>query len=172
MMRILLISLILGCYYNAQAQSPTFFDSLYRLSFDHIEITVDIDSLLEFKLTPIEHPSVLKVVAADSVLLELPLKVSVRSKSRRRYCDFPPIKLNFVKGQLEEIGLDRDDEFKIVTHCLKSKSGELGLKKEKLIYDLYSIITPISLRSKLFEIVYVDKNSGKKTLTQSHFVGK
>ena len=72
------------------------------------------------------------------------------------FCDFPPLKLDFVKSDLEAVGLDNEDEYKVVTHCLDQKIGEELLLKEYLIYELYRIITPMSLRAKLLDLVYVD----------------
>jgi hypothetical protein len=157
-----IIILLVAAAGQLEAQTTTLFDTLYSMDFDHIELELDLDSLIESKFTPMEHASTMKIIAGDEVLLDLPLKVSVRSKSRRRHCDFPPIKLNFIKGDLKSHGLAKDDEYKVVTHCLEKKVGEEVLIKEYMLYKLYSLITPISLRAKLFDIVYIDKKTGKQ----------
>ena len=139
---------------ESRAQS-TLFDTLYDMSIDRMEVALDLDSLLMNKMTAKEHPCTLKVITSDHNLMELPMKASVRSKSRRRYCDFPPLEFDFDKKVLENLNLIKQDKYKIVTHCLDIEAGELVLLKEFMVYQLYNILTPLSLRSKLVNIVYI-----------------
>lgn len=134
----------------------TLFDTLYDMSIDRMEVSLDLDSLLMNKMTAKEHPCTLKVITSDQSVMELPMKASVRSKSRRIHCDFPPLKFDFDKKVLENLNLIKQDDYKIVTHCLDIEAGELVLLKEFMVYQLYNILTPLSLRSKLVNIVYID----------------
>lgn len=146
----------------AQKQAEaTFFDTLYRLEIDHVELHLNIDTLLANKLKDRDQDGTINIFSGEKEI-KLPVQISVRSKSRRRYCDFPPIKLDFVKSDLKEMGLDNEDEYKIVTHCLDVEEGEEVLLKELLAYQLYRILTPNSLRAKLIDIQYIDDESDKK----------
>ncbi|MDH3650409.1 MAG: hypothetical protein OEQ53_12055 [Saprospiraceae bacterium] len=147
----------------------TLFDSLYNLSISEIQIHVDLDSLLAGRLTENEHKAEMKVKGDTGTTIELPLKISVRSKSRRRYCDFPPLKFDFPRDDLRAMGLRRQDDYKIVTHCLDSPAGEACLLKEYMTYKLYSIITPLSLRAKLVDMIYVD-TKGENTVKQKAII--
>lgn len=135
--------------------APTIFDSLFNMEVEKVEIYLNIDTLLFNKLTDKEQTGQVKIMAKTGEII-LPANISVRSKSRRRHCDFPPIKLDFVKSDLEALGLDNEDDYKVVTHCLDIEAGEEYLLKEYLIYELYRIITPYSLRAKLVDMEYID----------------
>jgi hypothetical protein len=145
----------------------TLFDSLNKLSNVNIHIEVDVDSLLAGKFKAYEHEAKMRVFSEDNEVLNLPLKISIRSKSRRIHCDFPPLKFNFKKGNLEKYGLDRRDTYKIVTHCLDDPSGEEILLKEYMVYEMYRMITPVSLGAKLVDITYTDVYSNEKLETKA-----
>ena len=140
----------------------TLFDSLYQIPSLQIRIHVNVDSVIAGKFTPAVHNGKMEVLTEEVSLFNLPLEISVRSKSRRRYCDFPPLKFNFVKADLQRIGLDRQDDYKIVTHCLNDPVGEEILLKEFMVYELYQILTPVSLRAKLFDMTYVNSENDKE----------
>ncbi|MCB0666355.1 MAG: hypothetical protein KDC80_11055 [Saprospiraceae bacterium] len=143
-----------------KAMASTLFDSLYQTEIEKIQIYLNIDTFLQNKFTDKEQEGKIKVISKGDSLV-LAVDISVRSKSRRRYCDFPPIKFDFTKSDLEAMGLDNEDEYKVVTHCLDQELGEEILLKEFMIYQLYRIITPISLRAKLVDVEYIDSgNSG------------
>ncbi len=153
------ILLLLQGYSQTVTPRPTLFDSLYQLDIEKVQILVDIDSILANKMTKEEQEATMRINDRSGTVIELPLDIQVRSKSRRRYCDFPPLKFDFKKGVLKDMGLDKQDDFKIVTHCLDSQYGIPTLLKEYMIYQLYRIITPLSLRTILFDIDYVDVGS-------------
>ncbi len=132
----------------------TLFDTLASLSTNAIKISTDMDSLKANRLNDSEIKATFMASNAMGQVISLPVKVSVRSKSRRRYCSFPPLKLNFTKADLVAQGLARDDEYKIVTHCLDDREDQSHLLREFMVYQLYQIITPISHRAILVDIEY------------------
>ena len=154
-----------------QAQSErlksTLFDTLYGMDILNVQVLVDIDSILANKMTKREQAAIMKVYDINGETLELPLDIQVRSKSRRRYCDFPPLKFDFKKGTLKDWGLDNQDDFKIVTHCLDNSKGVPTMLKEYLVYQLYQIITPLSFRTILFDIQYQDIGGGQGLQTKA-----
>ncbi len=144
---------------SPKKRNSTLFDSLYNLPIEKVKIVVDLDSLLEGRMTNDEHAAEMHVYTDKGITMMLPLNISVRSRSRRRLCDFPPLKFDFVKGDLKDMGLRKQDDYKIVTHCLDGPQGEQVLVKEFLIYQLYQIITPMSLRAKLVDMTYINSVS-------------
>ena len=80
-------------------------------------------------------------------------------KSRRKICRMPPLKMNLKKGELETFNFLRDnDKMKIVFQCQTSKSMAESIKKEKFIYDLYSLVSPYGFRAKLVKVKIGDNN--------------
>jgi hypothetical protein len=150
-----------------KGKKETLFDLIYSMDIKSASLTVDLDSVLLNKMTDKEHEGMFTVQSQTGDVLELPLKVSVRSKSRRRICSFPPLKFDFDKQALENLGLRKQDDYKIVTHCLEDEQGEQVLVKEYMVYQLLQILTPISLRAKLFEIEYNDKDSDQSLMKKA-----
>ncbi len=151
---------------SAQDRQQTFFDTLYNMDIDRIDVLVDLDSVLINKMTDNEHDGQMKIHLKDGSKLDIRLDIEVRSKSRRRYCDFPPLKFDFKKGDLDSLGLHDHDKYKLVTHCLDAKDGKYFLLKEFMLYELYQIVTPVSLRAKVFDIRYLDVGSSYRLDTK------
>ncbi|TFH37576.1 MAG: hypothetical protein E4G95_04680 [Bacteroidia bacterium] len=92
------------------------------------------------------------ISATDSINRSLKLKS--RGEFRNEYCDFPPIQLNFKKGDFERDDLQGLNKVKLVTHC--QTGNENGLFKEYLIYKLYNVLTDTSFRVRLVRINYIN----------------
>lgn len=100
----------------------------------------------------------------DSTDWQLPVKITLRGRFRRKKCDLPPIKLDFPKAQLQEMGLHpKFDELKLVTHCLDGTESNQTLLKEYWTYRLYNQLTPNSFQVHLIKITYLDVNNPSNT---------
>lgn len=92
-------------------------------------------------------------------------KVSVRVKTRghfrldRANCTYPPLMLNFSKKAELPVPFDNQDKIKLVTPCRADKY----VVQEYLVYKLYNLITPKSLKARLTRVVYDDTVKGKTT---------
>jgi len=101
------------------------------------------------------HPAELKVVGKDSTH-QFDLEISRRGVTRKKICDFPPIKLKFPKKNLTAQGLSKFNNYKLVTHCME---GEDNLVlKEYLIYKLFNQLSDKSFQVKLAKIRYIDES--------------
>ncbi|MEM6396138.1 MAG: hypothetical protein AAF741_07300 [Bacteroidota bacterium] len=89
------------------------------------------------------------------------LKVRVRGRFRRTQCAMPPLKIKFNKSQLLEQGLNRHNDFKLVTHCVAGDAGQDYLLREQLAYELYRTIAgEAAFRTELFKVTYVNTVDG------------
>lgn len=102
---------------------------------------------------------VLEIKQDNKNSTSLPVKLRPRGKSRRMMCDFPPLKLKFQKEYLDSIGIEKHDEFKLVTHCMETDWTQAVIMREYLTYQLYNVITPYSFQAKLVNITYKNKGS-------------
>ncbi|NRB50282.1 MAG: hypothetical protein HRU41_21570 [Saprospiraceae bacterium] len=80
-----------------------------------------------------------------------------RGKFRRRTCEFPPLKLEFSKKALGKAGLAKQDDLKLITHCLADSllTSQL-IFREYLAYKLYNEASLQSLRVQLVKVRYED----------------
>ena len=105
--------------------------------------------------------------------LVLPVKVRTRGIFRRdrRNCNFPPLRLNFPKSEMEGTVFEGQDKLKLVTPCHDSRdSYQDYVYYEYLIYKAYQLLTPISFRVRLVEITYEDIAGDYDTRTKYGFL--
>ncbi|MEL6276956.1 MAG: hypothetical protein AAFU03_17785, partial [Bacteroidota bacterium] len=95
---------------------------------------------------------------------EFKIRAEVRGRFRRRACTMPPLKLHFDKAGLKQFGLNKHNDFKLVTHCTDNAAGQDAILREKLAYDLYQTIAPeASYRTRLLRVTYIDVNTQAAT---------
>lgn len=104
---------------------------------------------------------------------KLDLKIRVRGKYRAKKstCDFPPIRLNFKKDQLEGTEFVGQDKLKLVSHCQTGRdSFEQLVLREYLAYRIYQLLTDKSFGARLMHISYVDTQNQFETIERYGFV--
>ena len=146
-----------------QAQGLSLFDHLYGQPLAKVELKTDLQSFLQNRTNSDYIPAFFIFSDQQGQQQELAIKIKVRGKYRRMKCDLPPIKLNFDKEELVDLGFSAIDKYKLVTHCLDSKEGEDLVLREHLVYQLHNIITPNSFRTQLIEITYFDTGTGDRS---------
>lgn len=119
-------------------------------------LTVPMDSILAKVAT--EQEAGLSFTDNKGRMHDWNLSVSIRGKFRRNRCEYAPLKLNFSKKDLEAIGLEKFDKYKLVTPCFADPSAEDLILKEYLAYKAYNLLTPYSFRVQLLKITYRDAN--------------
>ena len=101
------------------------------------------------------HPASLKIIRADSVH-QFDLEISRRGVTRKKICDFPPIKLKFPKKTLKANGFANFNNYKLVTHCMEGEDEYV--LKEYLTYKLFNQLTDKSFQVKLAKLRYIDES--------------
>ena len=102
----------------------------------------------------------------DSINKEIRLKS--RGEFRNGYCSFPPLVLNFSKGDSNKTSPGKTEKIKVVTHC--NHGNENYLFKEYLVYKLYNILTEYSFRVRLARIDYISTTGKSKTISTYCFL--
>ena len=127
----------------------------------NITIQTVIDSLIANKKTVNYQPATISL-DKDDFEVSYDIKVRPRGRSRRSYCDFPPLKLKFSKKSLTALGLNPTyKSIKLVTHCSDSKEAYNNVLEEYLAYQLYNVLTDNSFQAQVVKVNYVDTNSGE-----------
>lgn len=131
-----------------QAQASALFASDEVL---HVTLTGPISTLAENMESKEELPFVL---TADGI--EHAIAVRNRGNSRLRVCEFPPLRLDFVRDTTAGTVFDGQNKLKLVTHCRNYDRGEQDMLEEYLAYRLFNALTGASFRVRLLRIRYVD----------------
>ena len=102
-----------------------------------------------------EFPFALKIGAQD-----VEVKVRARGKSRRKSCNFPPLRMDVGKKSADGTPFDGENKLKLVTHCGEGERHGQNLLEEYAIYRMLNEITPSSFRVRLLRIRYQQSGKG------------
>lgn len=123
----ILLGIIFFCipfigYANPIDSNLTIFKKFVNDSIFHITIEADFDSLFNYKKLIDEQKAKLTITNPNKAVHRLNIKIKTRGVYRRRYCEVPPLRLNFKDEELDSMGLSKAfDKLKLVTHCEQVK---------------------------------------------------
>ena len=110
-------------------------------------------------------PFVLRAVGT-----EYDIKVRARGKSRLRVCKFPPLRLNFKKGETGDTVFAGQDKLKLVVPCHLSDRAEKDLLEEYAVYRFFNLLSDASYRVRLLHIRFVDSEGHAPDETRYAFL--
>ncbi len=149
---LILLASVITCI-NGQEDRPTMFDRLYQMDTNPVlKIQTDVKNLLKKKMKEEYQSGLLTINEGSEDAMEMDIKLRVRGNMRKRQCKLPPLKIDFDKDDLVELGLDSIDKLKLVLQCRNTSDNVDYLIKERLIYDLYALIDTLHIQSKLIEV--------------------
>lgn len=85
----------------------------------------------------------------------LDVRVRIRGNSRLRECDFPPLRIDFKRGQVEGTVFEGQNRLKLVTLCKRVDRYRDYLALEHDIYRLFNELTDRSFRVRRANVRYV-----------------
>ncbi|GJM34608.1 MAG: hypothetical protein DHS20C18_36090 [Saprospiraceae bacterium] len=136
------------------------FDLIQSDEILEMTIVTDLRELIENRRLDDYLPAIISWESKNIEKEQFSIKVKPRGKYRRKICPFPPLKLNFSKGDLKERNLAKFDKLKLVTHCIDDKlESKQNVLKEYLAYKMYNELTPNSFRVQLVYITYQDSKN-------------
>ena len=157
---------------SAENETISFFDYLKSQNVRSVEVITDLNFIKSNKDKKEETEAIVLFRISDGTKKAFNAKLSARGVFRLSNCEFPPLKLNLKKSELEAVGLTRNfDKYKIVTHC--SDELELGisnLQKELALYQMYEVLTPQSYQTYSFSVIYRDVHDLEWTIESEAFI--
>ena len=155
----------------ALAQEKGLFDSDKPLE---LRISTDLKALMgERDSTKVKPwPAALSYAGEGGQTVAAEAELSLRGhwRRQRQNCDFAPIKVEFPKGKRAGTIFEDQGDLKLVTHCRnRDKEFEQYVMREYLVYQLYNILTPVSLRARLVRASYSDTGGKQDSLTRWGF---
>lgn len=122
-----------------------------------------------------DHAFTLTYRVGDEAPDTLAIKVKTRGHWRRqkRNCDYPPLWLDFPRSKLEGTVFAGQNKLKLTTPCRpKWKGYEEYILREYLVYKVYNLLTPMSMRVRLATTTYVDATGRLDSLTTHTFLSE
>jgi hypothetical protein len=145
-------------------------DTPLRLRFvgDLKTLVNDRDSV-----TSTDHPFMLTYQVGDSTPVQLEVELKTRGHWRRqeRHCDFPPLRLNVPRSKVGGTLFAGQDKLKLVTPCRPNmRDYEEYILREYAAYQVYNVLTPLSLRVRRATTTYVDTTGRMDSITTHTFL--
>jgi hypothetical protein len=140
-------------------------------NYDQITIQTELDSLVQNKYRGKKQKAVITFTGEGQEPLRIKLSIEPRGVFRRRTCEIPPIKLDFIKSDLKKRGIyHKYDDVKLVTTCIDEPSRDQILQKEFWIYKMYNQVTHESFQVHPLKLIYTDLNDSTRTFEMRAFV--
>lgn len=120
-----------------------------------------------------ERPAVMEWTNQDGSVESQEIQIQTRGIFRlnRRNCDFPPLRINVKKGATKGTLFDSQDKLKLVGVCkLGQDYWEQYVLAEYLVYRMFNLVSPASLRVRLARIEYVDTSGEDDTFSRYGFL--
>jgi len=125
------------------------------------KLSSDFKFLRKEKFKTSYQPAELTLYFASGDSVTTSVKIKARGNFRRKHCIFPPIKVKFNKEDFSESSVSEYGSLKLVTHCRPQEAYTQRLYEEYIIYQMYNLLTPYSIRARMMKINYVDTGSKK-----------
>ncbi len=116
------------------------------------------------------YPAQLTYPRDNGEQVTIDIEVAPRALTRRRICDFPPLKIYFDKQEMKGTEMRGNKSLKLVTYCDTNKKYEQYYIKEFLTYRIYNLITEYSFRVKPLMVDYKDSERNWKPVTRFSFL--
>lgn len=102
----------------------------------------------------------------------LPIRLSPRgiTRLRKETCQFPPLRVDFTGAPPAASLFAGQRRLKLVTHCRPSEGHQQYLLLEHAAYRLYNQLTPLSFRTRLAQVDYVEDNGKLVTSRLAFFI--
>ena len=138
-----------------------------------MELYLPWDSLLtDIGEDPDYHDGTLVFYDSTGTRTEIIVEARARGHFRKNpdNCGFPPLKLKFRKESVAGTVFEGLKDIKMVTHCQNEiPDYEQYVLQEYLIYKTYNIYTPLSFKTRLARVHYMDMSGPQDALTRFAF---
>lgn len=136
-------------------------------------LQMDMQKVLNDKSEDPEYsPAFLIQVLGDNDIQAFNIKIKARGRTRRitDVCEFPPLKINFVKKSTKNTVFEGQDKINMVTHCQESEDYQNYALLEYLAYKTYNNITDFSYRVRLVNVTYKDIRQNYPDIKKTGFL--
>ena len=138
-----------------------------------ITLRTDIEWLRDERNDSVEVEGTATFVDLDGSEVTKPVDLRGRGTFRllKRNCNFPPLRLDFPRSQMEGTVFEGQNRLKLVTPCHDGRDDyQRYVYDEYLAYRIYNLLTPYSFRVRLVEITYEDVEDDYDTRTKIGFL--
>lgn len=129
-------------------------------------INVTIQGPIQTLVSNRNSPPLPATLTADGVTY--PITLTARGIFRKANCDFPPLKVEFTQPAAQGSLFHGQRHLKLVAHCKHDSNFQQKVLLEYSAYRLYNLMTPLSFRTRLANVNYLDA-SGRPYVSRVGF---
>ena len=158
-------ALLVSCLFGAAvaaAQTPPAHPLFAEQTPLDIKISAPFSELWRARDERVEHDAVFEYLDQNGATVAIDIEVRLRGRSRRMYCDFPPLSLDFPRGDVTDTLFSGQNRLKLVTMCRSSNFFRDYLVQEFLIYRMLNELTEQSFRVRWANVEYVIADSKRE----------
>jgi hypothetical protein len=115
------------------------------------------------------RPALMVLPNGDTTALEVQTRGNFRLNKRN--CSFPPIRLDFKRGDMDGTVFESQNRLKLVSPCKDDDDEfEQYILQEYLVYRINNVLTDLSFRARLARMTFVDTSGDKEPFTKWTFI--
>lgn len=144
---------------EAETETPkkeSLLDVLSKQKLPKLSLEADLKNLFKDRRMMNYLKASATITLDDGEVLNNHIKIRTRGLYRGQNCDQPPLKLKYSKKELKKLGLNKNNEFKLVYPCKMGDNFQDYVMKEYLVYKLNNVLTDQSLRVQLIDLEIKD----------------
>ncbi|MGB5245487.1 MAG: hypothetical protein WBN34_02995 [Woeseia sp.] len=122
-----------------------------------VSLTGPLATLLDANDDTREFPFILQAGATEQ-----PIQVRVRGKSRKRVCDFTPLRFDFPTDAMEGTAFADLSKLKFVSHCSDDEASQINAIEEYGVYKIFAVLSDASYKVRLLHVTYTDTDARLK----------
>jgi hypothetical protein len=122
-----------------------------------ISLTGPLGTLLEANDDTRESPFILQAGGGEHAI-----QVRIRGKSRKRVCDFPPLRFDFPAEATGETPFAGQSKLKFVSHCKDDNASQINAVEEYAVYKIFELLSDASYKVRLLHVTYTDTDARLK----------
>lgn len=173
---LVLISILLlfnACKVDPAVEStdlPGIYDFLSDKHLKELHLEADVNHLIDHKDTEELYPAKIRLIGEHGFDEIANISIAARGKTRKNYCDIPPLKIRFPLEQLANWNLAPFKSIKLVSPCKEQANHQELVFREYLCYKLFQELSEESLDATLVKVKLTDTKSGKQYLPNYSFL--
>ena len=121
------------------------------------------------RVAPSEFDGQWRYKNAAGEAVELKVEFRQRGNMRRVACSLPPLRLDFVRREVEGTLFDGQNKLKLVGVCERDREYRDYVMLEYLAYRAYALVTPASFDTRLLDLRY-DDTAGSASMRRPGFL--
>ncbi len=157
---------------DPSVDSATAVSAQLHTSTDPLELTLiaDFEQLRKDRDQESDLRDALMVLpSGDTTALQIQTRGNFRLNKRN--CRFPPIRLDFKRGDMDGTVFENQNRLKLVAPCDDRKDEyEQFVLQEYLVYRLHNVLTDLSFRARLAHMTFVDTSGDEEPITKWTFI--